>query len=148
MTQRIARLSCESMWLWARIEFLASLLWRPWSKLVNGAVWILGAVDLVLGQFISKHVQERSPRFFEFLPDLDPFTWASIALFALLVTLTEGAYRRVRAAEQSGVNRPSEATNSPQIPLVCSQNSSATSDELIAAVEAVGQAASCQTYRW
>ena len=31
---------------------------------------------------------------------------------------------------------------------VCSQNSSATSDELIAAVEAVGQAASCQTYRW
>jgi hypothetical protein len=31
---------------------------------------------------------------------------------------------------------------------VCSQNSSATSDELIAAVEAVGQAASRQTYRW
>jgi hypothetical protein len=34
------------------------------------------------------------------------------------------------------------------IPPVCSQNSSATSDELIAAVEAVGQAASRQTYRW
>ena len=31
---------------------------------------------------------------------------------------------------------------------VCSQNSSATSDELIAAVEAVGQAASRQTYCW
>ena len=93
------------MWLWARVEFLASLLWRPWGKWATVAVGVLGAVDLVLGQFMPKHMQEKFPRFFELLPDIDLFAWVSIVLFALLVTVIESAYQRVRVEEQSDVNR-------------------------------------------
>ena len=72
---------------------------------------------------------------------------------ALVMTgFTRGLYQLGRSVmyvnRGIGVAGPAVRFNCRPEMAVCSQNSSATSDELIAAVEAVGQAASCQTYRW
>ena len=86
---------------------------------------------------------------------LDLFSrWSSTALRAAIVEVATQSWEGDRrTAEPTIVEFPDRWLHSLLVrvvspPPVCSQNSSATSDELIAAVEAAGQAASCQTYRW